>query len=148
MRISINKLTGKMIESQSGGETHPNPEINDEEYALANLATLRQNAINAGYTEEDIEVKFVTDEEFAEIMMVINEPIKQKREKQIELNKQTIKDIKKSWNEAATIEEKIEIIGDLLGLGKNSNFESKLTLLNPLDSLEITGWSNKNVYGD
>ena len=37
-----------MIESQSGGETHPDPKVNDEEYALTNLDTLRQNAIRAG----------------------------------------------------------------------------------------------------
>ena len=52
MRVSINKLTGKMIESQSGGETQDH------------LNTLFQNALSAGYKAEDIEVKFVTNEEF------------------------------------------------------------------------------------
>lgn len=65
MRVCINKTTGKLIEAQSGGKTHPN--VNNEEYALANLEVLRQNAINAGYKKEDIEVKFVTDEEFEAI---------------------------------------------------------------------------------
>jgi len=64
MRVSINKLTGKMIESQSGGETHPDPKIDDKAYAEVNLETLRQNAINAGYAEKDIEVKFVTQAEY------------------------------------------------------------------------------------
>jgi len=68
MRVSINKLTGKMIESQSGGETHPDPKIDDEEYALTNLDTLRQNAIRAGHLEKDIEVKFVTEVEHAALM--------------------------------------------------------------------------------
>ena len=64
MRVSINKLTGKMIESQSGGETHPDPKVDDTVYAEMNLETLRQNAVNAGYSEKDTEVKFVTQEEY------------------------------------------------------------------------------------
>jgi hypothetical protein len=58
MRVSINKLTRKIIESQSGGDDIP-------ELMEARLNTLKQNAINAGYLESDIEVKFVTDEEYA-----------------------------------------------------------------------------------
>lgn len=65
MRVAINKLNGILIESQSNGETHPDPKVDNVEYAQANLDILKQNAINAGYNEEDIEVKFVTDEEFA-----------------------------------------------------------------------------------
>lgn len=68
MRVCIEKITGKLIESQSGGETHPNPKIDDKEYAQTNLNTLLQNAINAGYEEKDIEIKFVTDAEFQIIM--------------------------------------------------------------------------------
>ena len=56
MRVCINKSTGKLIESQSGGETQ------------AHLDTLKQNALNAGYLEADIEVKFVTDAEFETII--------------------------------------------------------------------------------
>ena len=52
MRVCINKSTGKLIESQSGGSTQKH------------LDTLLQNAINAGHKKEDVEVKFVTDEEF------------------------------------------------------------------------------------
>jgi len=58
MRVSINKLTGKLIESQSGGTT---PE---------HLDTLTQNAINAGHLEPDIEVKYATDEEYQAILLV------------------------------------------------------------------------------
>jgi len=61
MRVAINKLTGKLIESQSGGDDIP-------ELMEARLDTLKQNALNAGYAEADIEVKFVTDVEFASIM--------------------------------------------------------------------------------
>ena len=56
MRVCINKSTGKLIESQSGGETQ------------AHLDTLKQNAINAGHAEDDIEVKFVTNAEFEAII--------------------------------------------------------------------------------
>ena len=68
MRVSINKLTGKLIESQSGGETHPDPKVDDKEYALANLDTLRQNAIRAGHLEENIDVRFVTLSAYQEIL--------------------------------------------------------------------------------
>ena len=68
MRVSINKLTGKMIEGQSGGESHPDQKIDDKVYAEANLKTLRQNAINAGHLEKDIEVKFATPEEYGALM--------------------------------------------------------------------------------
>ena len=67
MRVCITK-TRKLIESQSGGEAHPAPKIDDKGYAVMNLETLRQNAINAGYKEEDIEVRVVTDAEFQVIM--------------------------------------------------------------------------------
>ena len=56
MRACIEKSTGKLIESQSGGETQ------------AHLDTLLKNAVNAGYKPEDVEVKFVDDAEFAAIM--------------------------------------------------------------------------------
>ena len=56
MRVCINKKTGRLIESQGGGSTQ------------AHLDTLKQNALNAGYTEADIEVKYITDAEFAAIM--------------------------------------------------------------------------------
>ena len=75
MRVSINKLTGKMIESQSGGETHPDPKIDDKEYAAMNLKTLKQNAINQGHLEKDIEVKFATQEEYETLLEAsISEP--------------------------------------------------------------------------
>lgn len=52
MRVCINKITGKIIESQSGGETQEH------------LDTLKQNALNAGYLEDNIEVKYMDDAEF------------------------------------------------------------------------------------
>jgi len=62
MRVCIEKSTGKLIESQSGGETQ------------AHLDTLTKNALNAGYTEAELEVKYVTDAEFSAIMEA-NKPI-------------------------------------------------------------------------
>ena len=76
MRICIEKSTGKLLEAQGSGETHPNPKIDNKEYAQMNLETLKQNAINAGYKEEDIEVKFVTDAEYQVIMEAIPAPEK------------------------------------------------------------------------
>jgi len=81
MRVSINKLTGKLIESQSGGETHANPKIDNKGYAEMNLETLRQNAIYAGHLEKDIEVKFVTDTEFK--VIIDSQPQPEKTPEQI-----------------------------------------------------------------
>ena len=67
-RLCLVKLTGKIIEMQGGGE-HDNELIMD-----ARLETLRQNAINAGYAADDIEVKWTTDEEWAAIEEA-NKPI-------------------------------------------------------------------------
>ena len=87
MRVCIEKLTGKLIESQSGGEVDRLPqtvEMTDEEYVqyltacdnleFGRLNTLIQNAINAGYDEADIEAKYVTDAEFA-VIMEANKPV-------------------------------------------------------------------------
>ena len=69
MRVCIEKSTGKLIESQSGGYDPPEGyKFPTVFYRAGNLDTLRNNAVNAGYSETDIEVKFVTDEEFATIM--------------------------------------------------------------------------------
>lgn len=56
MRVCIEKATARLIESQSGGETQEH------------LDTLLQNALNAGYKAEDVEAKFITEAEFADIM--------------------------------------------------------------------------------
>ena len=81
MRVCVNKLTGKLIESQSGGEVDRIPQdenVSDEEYAeylnscdafeAARLGTLYQNALNAGYNKANIEVKYVTDKEYQAIL--------------------------------------------------------------------------------
>jgi len=51
-RICKEISTGKIIEMQSGGSTQEH------------LNTLKQNAINAGYSEEDITVEWVDGDEF------------------------------------------------------------------------------------
>lgn len=77
-RVCIIKSTGKIIESQGGGKVDRLPrehqrftsDASYQEYLAecdaleaSRLNTLRQNAINAGYAEGDIEVKWVSDEE-------------------------------------------------------------------------------------
>ena len=49
MRVCIERSSGKMIESQSG---------------VAPYGTLVANAVGAGYAEEDVEEKVVTQEEW------------------------------------------------------------------------------------
>jgi hypothetical protein len=57
-RISIQISTGKVIEMQTGGDT------DNQELANTRLNTLKQNAINGGIAESDIEVKWVTEDEW------------------------------------------------------------------------------------
>ena len=110
MRVSINKLTGKRIGSQSGGdELHPHQiqkviadafnikyddskvmpkktpeelviefapeiEIARDAYRQTNLEVMIQNAVNQGHLRENVEAKFVTDEENA-ILAEASKPI-------------------------------------------------------------------------
>lgn len=86
-RICIEKATGKLIEMQSGGKVERLPQtdkVSGKEYAkylaecdateAMRLNTLKQNALNAGYKEDEIEVKWVTDEEWAAIEATLNQP--------------------------------------------------------------------------
>ena len=52
MRVCIERSSGKMIESQSGA---------------APYGTLVANAVGAGYAEEDVEEKVVTQEEWQQL---------------------------------------------------------------------------------
>ncbi len=56
MRVCIEKTTGKLIESQDGGHTQRHLDI------------LIQNAVASGYAEAEIEVKYVTKQEYADIV--------------------------------------------------------------------------------
>jgi len=70
MRVCIEKSTGKLIESQSGGETQEH------------LDTLLKNAINAGYAKEDVEVKFIDDADLSALIEASKTP----EQKTMELN--------------------------------------------------------------
>jgi len=61
MRICIEKSTGRIIESQSGGEGEKD------------LAVLIANAVNCGKNTADVEAKYVDDAEFQRIMTVQRE---------------------------------------------------------------------------
>jgi hypothetical protein len=67
VRVCILKSTGELFQSMTGGDTHPDPKVDDEKYASQSLDSLQQNAIDAGYKENEIEVKWVTDAEWATI---------------------------------------------------------------------------------
>uniref|UniRef100_A0A6M3L4I8 Uncharacterized protein n=1 Tax=viral metagenome TaxID=1070528 RepID=A0A6M3L4I8_9ZZZZ len=101
MRVCINKSTGKLIESQSGGSTQEH------------LDTLKQNALNAGYSEEDIEVKYVTDAEFEAIMAETTAPtseeiLKKEQEAKIQakIRDLAIKELKKEGELPADYKDK------------------------------------------
>jgi hypothetical protein len=66
-RVTILKSTGKLIEMQSAGDTHPSPDIDNAIYAAKNLQVMIENAVNAGFSKKDIEVKFVSEAEWAQI---------------------------------------------------------------------------------
>jgi hypothetical protein len=55
-------IDGKLIEIQSGG------------FLPEHLDTLKQNAIRAGYAEDLIEVRWVSDEEFKRTLDEITQP--------------------------------------------------------------------------
>lgn len=65
-RVCLTK-DGKLIEMQGGGDDR-------EDLMAMRLDTLRQNALNAGYKEDQIDVKWVTDEEWAAIQEA-NKPV-------------------------------------------------------------------------
>ena len=65
-RVCLTK-DGKLIEMQSGGDDNP-------DLMEMRLNTLKQNALNAGYKEDEIDVRWVTDEEWAAIQEA-NKPI-------------------------------------------------------------------------
>ena len=66
-RVCLTK-DGKLIEMQGGGRSE------DKELEAMRLDALRQNAFNAGYKEDEIEVKWVTDAEWAVIQADLNKP--------------------------------------------------------------------------
>ena len=94
-RLCLTK-DGKLIEMQSGGKVDrlswmewslsvKEPKDRTEEkyqkyldecdvLEAMRLDTLKQNALNAGYKKEDVEVKWVTDEEWKVIEATLNQP--------------------------------------------------------------------------
>ena len=92
-RVCLTK-DGKLIEMQGGGlvDRSFNDVCNEENKAANNkewdalevmrLNTLKQNALNAGYKEDEIDVKWVTDDEWA----AIREASKTPEQKLAELN--------------------------------------------------------------
>lgn len=91
MRVCIEIATGKLIEAQSGGEFPSHEQVSDavkrgiaedefvSAYQANNLATLSNNAIAQGYAESDIEVKFVSETEYQNILS--NQPVSKIRKK-------------------------------------------------------------------
>jgi len=66
-RVCLTK-DGKLIEMQGGGESE------SKELETMRLNTLKQNALNAGYKEDEIEVRWITDAEWA-VIQEANKPI-------------------------------------------------------------------------
>jgi len=86
-RVCIDKTTGKVIGYQSGGDDRP-------DLMEMRLDTLRINAINAGYKEDQIEVKWVTDAEFQALIAPSAEELAAQAKKQAINAIQTILDNK------------------------------------------------------
>jgi len=83
-RAAIQKSTGKLMEFQSGD---------------ASLGTLTQNAINAGFLQNDIEEKYITE---AELIALMPKPPEPKKYKDL-------------FSKAVTADQKISVIADALG---------------------------------
>lgn len=67
-RICIEKITQRLIEMQGGGDDY-------KELMEMRLDTLRQNALNAGYEEDEIEVKWVDEVEWQAIQSELKKPV-------------------------------------------------------------------------
>ena len=86
-RVCIYKATGKLIEMQQGGDDR-------EDLKEMRLNTLLQNALNAGHKEEDIEVKWVTPEEYAALRAPTAEEIQAQTKERAIQSIQSILDAK------------------------------------------------------
>ena len=64
--VCLSKITGKIIETLVCGDV--------PEKEPSRIEALKANAIRYGYKSEDVEVKFVNDSEFAEIMEASKTP--------------------------------------------------------------------------
>ena len=86
-RVCLEKATGKLIEYQSGGSTQKD------------LDVMIQNAVNSGYIVNDIEAKFVTNEEW-QIMKKkwIDDPAEKEKQQQELIKKQKKDAIKLKLN--------------------------------------------------
>lgn len=91
-RVCVHKVSKKIIEMQSGGKIErlsedafnkeiefAHPKTTYEQYLIdcttledTRLNTLKQNALNAGHAEGDIDAKWVTDEEY--VALKIEDP--------------------------------------------------------------------------
>jgi len=104
MRICIEKATGRLVESQSGGETQEH------------LDTLLQNAINAGYNEADVEAKFIDDADLPALIESSKTP-EQLAAEQAEVDRRAAKaqafiDNLPSWDIVSTAIENIGSLSD------------------------------------
>jgi len=116
-RISILKATKKILEMQGGGIVDRLPRENeqfktDKDYQIylakcdaleaMRLDTLKKNAINAGYKEGDIEVKWVTEAEYEaakavdpnEISRIAEQEVAKVKAKLAELDLKSIRSIR------------------------------------------------------
>jgi coenzyme F420-reducing hydrogenase delta subunit len=66
-RVCILKSTGEVIEFQSGGYVEGDKELSDKR-----LSILKENAINSGYKEDQIEVKWISEEQSSTIIEAFN----------------------------------------------------------------------------
>ncbi len=67
-RVCLEKSTGKLIEMQSGGRS------TDKKLEERRLKTLQENAINAGYKAEHVEIKWISDQEWRAIQAALIKP--------------------------------------------------------------------------
>ena len=121
-RICLNKITNKILEMQGGGDDR-------EDLMEMRLNTLKQNALNAGYLETDIEVKWVTDAEYQSILD--NDPdtiaAKAAREALQAAKQQALVDGLPSWSQVDTT------INNIANLADAKAFIKKLSRVVYLD---------------
>lgn len=132
MRVCIEKLTGKLIEAQSGGD-ESNPQ---------HLQALITNAINAGYSEADTEAKYITDAEFDIMMKTTPEYLAAQARQQAKA--QSIIDNLPSW---AVVGGKFDSMAAKVSTATNAQLKEILTglIITTKKLARVVYWDVKNT---
>ena len=139
------KATGELLEMQ-GVEPSGDTELDNNR-----IAAITHNALNAGYTEDEIEVKWVTDEEWEKL----NQPTQEHKDKlqrelldliKDEVNvKEVVADLKEGVVLDTTITEELRAEGFVRDFVRAIQVQRKEMGLTPKDEIRVLYSENKEI---